>query len=429
MKTEIHPEYVEAHVRCTCGNEFTTRSTSPRSTSRSAPTATRSTRAGRSWSTPAAASSASSAAPPSARGLAAKHHAEAAPLPTACRRARPPSTSPSDAPSGSPASWAQRDAPVGGQAVLEGVMMRGVSTWAVAVRKPLPEQIERRRRSTPSEAAARRDRGHVVPARSPCSSATACCACRSSAASSRSASRWRSASRRSASPPTRSCPRRSRRSRAACGRARRRRARCSPSACSSSCPVGLTSLDQGPARLVVPVLARRGRSCARDLPRLHRCCSRALRDLRRVFEYHGAEHKTISCYEAGLPLTPENAQRFSRLHPRCGTSFLLIVMIVAIFVFAPLGLPAWYWLVAVAHPRRPADRRHLVRDHQVRRQQPPPALGARGHVARPAAAEADHARARPRPARGRDRRLEAVLAVENPASADAEELVGIEVVA
>jgi uncharacterized protein YqhQ len=71
-----------------------------------------------------------------------------------------------------------------------------------------------------------------------------------------------------------------------------------------------------------------------------------LRDLRRVFEYHGAEHKTISCYEADLPLTPENAQRFSRLHPRCGTSFLLIVMIVAIFVFAPIGLPAWYWLVA-----------------------------------------------------------------------------------
>ena len=70
-----------------------------------------------------------------------------------------------------------------------------------------------------------------------------------------------------------------------------------------------------------------------------------LRDLRRVFEYHGAEHKTISCYEAGLELTPENAQRFSRLHPRCGTSFLLVVMIVAIFVFAPIGLPAWYWLV------------------------------------------------------------------------------------
>jgi uncharacterized protein YqhQ len=70
-----------------------------------------------------------------------------------------------------------------------------------------------------------------------------------------------------------------------------------------------------------------------------------MKDLQRVFEYHGAEHKTISCYEAGLPLTPENAQRFSRLHPRCGTSFLLIVMIVAIVVFAPLGTPAWYILI------------------------------------------------------------------------------------
>ncbi len=69
------------------------------------------------------------------------------------------------------------------------------------------------------------------------------------------------------------------------------------------------------------------------------------KDLRRVFEYHGAEHKVIACYEAGLPLEPETAQRFSRLHPRCGTSFLLVVMVVAIFVFAPLGLPAWYILV------------------------------------------------------------------------------------
>src|SRR5207248_7292835 len=70
-----------------------------------------------------------------------------------------------------------------------------------------------------------------------------------------------------------------------------------------------------------------------------------MKDLQRVFEYHGAEHKTISCYEAGLPLTPENAKRFSRLHPRCGTSFLLIVMIVAIFVFAPFGRPVWWVLI------------------------------------------------------------------------------------
>jgi len=71
-----------------------------------------------------------------------------------------------------------------------------------------------------------------------------------------------------------------------------------------------------------------------------------LPDLRRVFEYHGAEHKTISCYEAGDRLLPERAETYSRLHPRCGTSFLLIVMVLAIFVFAPLGLPEWYWLVA-----------------------------------------------------------------------------------
>ena len=70
-----------------------------------------------------------------------------------------------------------------------------------------------------------------------------------------------------------------------------------------------------------------------------------LPDLRRVFEYHGAEHKTISCFEADDELTPERAARYSRLHPRCGTSFLLIVMVLAIFVFAPIGLPEWYWLL------------------------------------------------------------------------------------
>ena len=70
-----------------------------------------------------------------------------------------------------------------------------------------------------------------------------------------------------------------------------------------------------------------------------------LADLRRVFEYHGAEHKVISTYEAEDELTPERAKLYSRLHPRCGTSFLLIVMVLAIFVFAPIGLPEWYWLV------------------------------------------------------------------------------------
>ena len=59
-----------------------------------------------------------------------------------------------------------------------------------------------------------------------------------------------------------------------------------------------------------------------------------MKDMRRVFAYHGAEHKTIRCYEAGLPLTVENIQKQTRLHPRCGTSFLLIVMILSILLFA-----------------------------------------------------------------------------------------------
>ena len=64
-----------------------------------------------------------------------------------------------------------------------------------------------------------------------------------------------------------------------------------------------------------------------------------MKDIKRVFQYHGAEHKTIFCYEADLPLTVENVQKFPRLHPRCGTAFLLIVMLVSIFVFAFLGWP------------------------------------------------------------------------------------------
>jgi len=70
-----------------------------------------------------------------------------------------------------------------------------------------------------------------------------------------------------------------------------------------------------------------------------------LPDMKRVFEYHGAEHKVIWCFEASDDLTPVRAKLYPRLHPRCGTSFLLIVMIMAIFVFAPVGLPAWWILV------------------------------------------------------------------------------------
>ena len=57
-------------------------------------------------------------------------------------------------------------------------------------------------------------------------------------------------------------------------------------------------------------------------------------EMKRVFAYHGAEHKTIRCYEAGLPLTVENVRVQTRLHPRCGTSFLLVVMVISILVFS-----------------------------------------------------------------------------------------------
>ncbi len=154
-----------------------------------------------------------------------------------------------------------------------------------------------------------------------------------------------------------------------------------------------------------------------------------LRDLRRVFEYHGAEHKTISCYEAELPLTPENAQRFSRLHPRCGTSFLLVVMIVAIFVFAPIGLPAWYLLVATRILGVPliagisfeiikfAGRNR--RKRWVRAVMWPGLQLQKLTTREPDLDELAVAIAA----------MDAVLAVETPGEHDAEDLVGVEVVA
>jgi uncharacterized protein YqhQ len=154
-----------------------------------------------------------------------------------------------------------------------------------------------------------------------------------------------------------------------------------------------------------------------------------LRDLRRVFEYHGAEHKTISCFEAGLPLTPPNAQRFSRLHPRCGTSFLLIVMVVSIFVFGAIGLPAWYWLIASRILGVPliagisfeiikfAGRNRRRRWVQIVMW---PGLKLQLLTTR----EPDHDQLAVAIAA-----LEAVLALEKPGEMSAEDLVGVEVVA
>jgi uncharacterized protein YqhQ len=230
-------------------------------------------------------------------------------------------------PESAPVLSAQRDAPVGGQAVLEGVMMRGVSTWAVAVRK---ESGDIDVQSFPLVSWTKRHRVLRWPI------------IRGVVALVESLKIGFAALNLSANAQL---PEDEEPISGAMWAGTMVVALAFAVGLFFVVPVGLTSIFKdhlGSAFLfwVVEGVLRTGIFLG-YIALLSR-----LRDLRRVFEYHGAEHKTISCFEAGLPLTPENAQRFSRLHPRCGTSFLLIVMIVAIFVFAPLGLPEWYLLVA-----------------------------------------------------------------------------------
>src|SRR4029077_20722272 len=70
-----------------------------------------------------------------------------------------------------------------------------------------------------------------------------------------------------------------------------------------------------------------------------------MRDIRRVFQYHGAEHKSIAAYENGVELTPQTAQQFSTAHVRCGTNFLLTVMVVAIVVYSLMPRPSLVFVV------------------------------------------------------------------------------------
>ncbi len=237
---------------------------------------------------------------------------------------------------------AQRDAPVGGQAVLEGVMMRGVSTWAVAVRKPLPEEIsedgidpergahgEIEVTSFPLTSILKKHRLLRLPI------------IRGVVALVESLVIGFKALGISANAQL---PEEEQEISGGMWFGTIVVALALAVGLFFVVPVGLTSLikDQLNSSFLFWLVEGIVRT---SIFLGYLLLLSRLRDLRRVFEYHGAEHKTISCYEAGLELTPENAQRFSRLHPRCGTSFLLVVMIVAIFVFAPIGLPAWYWLV------------------------------------------------------------------------------------
>ena len=238
---------------------------------------------------------------------------------------------------------AARDAPVGGQAVLEGVMMRGVSTWAVGVRMPSPEQVAGGRRMAGDEAALGDIRVRSFPLvsvlkrhrwlRWPI--------IRGVVALGESLKLGLSALNISANAQL---PEGEKEISGGTWAGTVVLALAMAIGLFFLLPVGIASLfrDSLPSSVAFVIVEKLIRI---TIFLVYLWAVSRLKDLQRVFQYHGAEHKTISCYEAGLPLTPENAQRFSRLHPRCGTSFLLIVMIVAVVVFAPLGTPAWYWLL------------------------------------------------------------------------------------
>src|SRR5437763_12360286 len=235
-----------------------------------------------------------------------------------------------------------RDSPIGGQAVLEGVMMRGISTWAVAVRKAEPDQLGDNGRLDPTEAA----RGPIEVVSEPLVS-------------------WVRRHRMLRLPIVRGVVALAESLKigfTALGISANAQAEQHDEELGRGTwvgtvilsvvlaiglfflvPVGIASLLKSSLHpAIVFVLVEKAIRISIFL--LYLWLISRMRDLERVFQYHGAEHKTISCYEAGLPLTPQNAMQFSRLHSRCGTSFLLILLVLSLVVLAPLGTPAWYIL-------------------------------------------------------------------------------------
>lgn len=325
---------------------------------------------------------------------------------------------------------ATRDAPVGGQAILEGVMMRGVSTWAVAVRKPDSEQLAERA-AEDSEPPAEPARGEIE-------------------ISSFALESWMKRHRALRWPVVRGV--------VALAESMKIGFRALAISANAQLPEGEAEIGSGawigtvvlalalavglffvvPVGLTSLIKDQLGSSVlfwlVEGLVRTaiflgYLTLLSRLRDLRRVFEYHGAEHKVIACYEADDELVPERAALYSRLHPRCGTSFLLVVMIVAIFVFAPVGLPAWYVLVAtriLGVPLIAGISFELIKWAGRNRNRPWvrgvmwPGLQLQKLTTRePDADQLAVAVAA----------LDAVLAVETPGQASSEDLVGVEVVA
>ena len=235
-------------------------------------------------------------------------------------------------------------------------MMRGPSNWAVAVRKPdgqiaevcRPiESVDEAALGLPAADRPRRDRARRVARdrlprarRSP----------RTTRRRRRTSEevRDRALARRSSSSPSRS--------RSA---SRSRSSRSAPALIADLAPDHTT----GTWFVIVEGLIR-----VADLRRSTWSLISLLPDLRRVFQYHAAEHKAINAYEAGEELTPETVQRYSLIHPRCGTAFLLWVMVIAIFVFAFFGRPALVLADRDADPAAAGDRRARLRADPLRRQ-------------------------------------------------------------
>ena len=254
-----------------------------------------------------------------------------------------------------------KDAPVGGQAVLEGVMMRGISTWAVAVRKPAPE-VDADSGGTPALAPVAGLDGVAVSA----NGAEAEPKLGEIDVHVEQFDPWIRKRRIFRLPVVRGV--------VALGESLKIGFRALGISANAQLPeeeqelsgrmwgltIAISLLFAVGLFFILPVTIANFWKGSLDNSVLFVVVEKLIRitiflgylwaisklpDLRRVFEYHGAEHKVIAAYEAGDQLTPERASRYSRLHVRCGTSFLLIVMIIAVFVFAPVGRPALYWLI------------------------------------------------------------------------------------
>ncbi len=215
--------------------------------------------------------------------------------------------------------------PMGGQAVMEGVMMRGSSTWAVAVRTP-DGGIEVDVRDVPGWA----DRYAKIPL------VRGCTTLAESLGLGFKALQWSA---------DRQVPEEERLSKGATGGV-----------------MAVAMVFFAAFFIVLPAVAARGLDrwwgggpgwfhVLEGVLRLvlflvYLGAIGRLPDIRRVFQYHGAEHKAIAAYENGEPLTPASAQRFTTEHVRCGTNFLLTVMVVTIFVYALVGRPGWFGMIA-----------------------------------------------------------------------------------